>query len=91
MGMAVNSWDEAARDALCAAVASLEDDHSDDAIVAATRGLGLLYRMVGESPDTVVLSAGDLSLDPERGPECTCPRELRARGGYRSTCPDHGR
>lgn len=86
-----NSWDDVAERALREASEAMKDNRPDDALSATTRALAAMYRWVGEAPDTVRLQAGDLTLDPERGPECTCPRDLRMRGGYRSSCPDHGR
>lgn len=87
----MNSWDTTAERALREASEAIKDNRPDDALVKATLALAAIYRWAGEAPDTVRLQAADLTLDPERGPECTCPRELRDGGGYRSSCPDHGR
>lgn len=67
------------------------EEHRDgqDAIPTATEALAALYRCQGESPGTAVLSAGELKLD-EPTPDCTCPPELAARGGFASSCPAHG-
>lgn len=29
-------------------------------------------------------------VEPDDGPDCTCPPDLRARGGFRSSCPACG-
>ena len=64
-----------------------------DVIPEVTEALVALYLADGEEPETVRLAAADYRAEHERPDDrgCSCPPGLIARGGWRSTCPIHGR
>lgn len=74
----MTTWSEQAADLLTAALGRVRDGL--DAIPVTEHALAVLRVEAGE-------------LDPaelEREDPCTCPPDLRARGGWRSSCRVHG-
>lgn len=63
----------------------------NDAIPQATELLAALYAEAGEWPASVNLDVeGYVASEDISLPVCTCPLELVARGGWQSSCPEHG-
>lgn len=70
-------------------VAAREATTIDDAISETQQALAALYLSVGERP-TIVLDVADYAATAVEGrPDCICPPDLVARGGYRGGCPGH--
>ena len=59
----------------------------DDAIPAVSAALACLRMEVGELPPDEDLLLIDVD---DAGIECRCPPDLVERGGFVSTCPEHG-
>lgn len=70
---------------------ALDDARSGtDAIPAATAAVAALRIEAGEVPGDELAELGAFAFG-ESLTECTCPPELRARGGWSSKCrADHG-
>lgn len=60
-----------------------------DAIPAVSAALVCLRIEVGEVPESE-MEGSRFPGEEDDESACTCPPDLRARGGFRSTCPVHG-
>lgn len=81
-------WTERAKSLLGDALGRMDDE---EVIAEVTEALTCLYLAQGEAPQTVRLDAAEYAeRDSEPEPECTCPPEMRASGGFKSTCPARG-
>ncbi len=82
-------WVERAARLLERASEELAHDPDDGVIGTASAAYEALRVAWGDIPDAALL---DFFRDEEANPDesCTCPSELRERGGWQSTCPAHG-
>ncbi len=80
---AMSTWGDVAEGYLEQALDEVRD--GDDAIAAVSSALAALRIEAGELP------ADEMDVVEDADLECTCPPELLARGGYRSSCPLYGR
>jgi hypothetical protein len=81
----ISVWSERAEAALEEALVAVRD--GVDAIPAVTAALDCLRAEAGELSQEDVAALAEMFTP---GPACTCPPELVARGGFRSSCPMHG-
>lgn len=80
-------WSDRAVRLLNEALDQIRDD--EDATPAVGAALAALRIELGELPESEL--DGYPFPGEDSGPPCTCPPELRARGGYASSCrADHG-
>jgi hypothetical protein len=73
-------WQALAEEFLLEALVAVRDN--SDGIPWADAAMMAMRVWAGEIPDPGDLAPVTL--------ECTCPPDLVARGGFRSTCPEHG-
>lgn len=62
---------------------------TDDVIPEISAVLACLQIDCGERP-AEIMDGHHFPDEPEDESGCTCPPDLLARGGFRSTCPVHG-
>jgi len=74
------------------ALAAIEDDRATDIDVMASLELALMAASMwldGDAARTIKLEPADV-IEYLAEPECICPPDLVARGGFKGGCPVHG-